>query len=97
MAHLNRGKFPSGHGFQRATLSTPRKSDDFNVHARGPSHVDLFDPKPELQKYHGKEYTGNVAYSFVGRANKSSWQARLNSLSMANLELNFPNSYHIPA
>ncbi len=36
----------------------------------GPSHVDLFDPKPELQKNHGKEYTGNIAYSFVGRANK---------------------------
>ncbi len=36
----------------------------------GPSHVDLFDPKPELQKNHGKEYAGNVTYSFVGRANK---------------------------
>ena len=36
----------------------------------GPSHVDLFDPKPDLQKNHGKEYSGNVTYSFVGRANK---------------------------
>jgi hypothetical protein len=36
----------------------------------GPSHVDLLDPKPELTKNHGKEYGGNVVYSFVNRANK---------------------------
>lgn len=36
----------------------------------GPSHVDLFDPKPELQKNHGKDYEGNVGYSFVGAASK---------------------------
>src|ERR1700710_2232139 len=30
----------------------------------GPSHVDLLDPKPELQRMHGREYTGDVAYSF---------------------------------
>src|SRR3954447_22184870 len=29
------------------------------------SHVDLFDPKPELTRSHGKEYGGNVGYSFV--------------------------------
>jgi hypothetical protein len=37
----------------------------------GPSHVDLFDPKPELTKNSGKEYKGDVKYSFVNRANKS--------------------------
>ncbi|WP_020472005.1 DUF1501 domain-containing protein [Zavarzinella formosa] len=36
----------------------------------GPSHVDLFDPKPELTKNSGKEYKGDIQYSFVNRANK---------------------------
>jgi hypothetical protein len=36
----------------------------------GPSHVDLLDPKPELSANHGKEYGGDVAYSFVNRASK---------------------------
>ncbi|MSR31120.1 MAG: DUF1501 domain-containing protein [Gemmataceae bacterium] len=36
----------------------------------GPSHVDLFDPKPELQKSHGKDYQGSVGYSFVANASK---------------------------
>ena len=36
----------------------------------GPSHVDLFDPKPELTKQSGKEYQGDVKYSFVNRASK---------------------------
>ncbi len=36
----------------------------------GPSHVDLLDPKPELSKHHGKDYSGDVVYSFVNRASK---------------------------
>jgi len=36
----------------------------------GPSHVDLFDPKPELTKNHGKDYGGQIHYSFVQRASK---------------------------
>jgi hypothetical protein len=36
----------------------------------GPSHVDLLDPKPELSRHHGKEYKGDVGYSFVNRASK---------------------------
>lgn len=36
----------------------------------GPSHVDLFDPKPELTKYNGTDYQGEVTYSFVNRASK---------------------------
>jgi hypothetical protein len=36
----------------------------------GPSHVDLFDPKPELSKQHGVDYSGDVAFSFVNRASK---------------------------
>ena len=36
----------------------------------GPSHVDLFDPKPELTKHSGSDYPGEVVYSFVNRASK---------------------------
>jgi len=36
----------------------------------GPSHVDLFDPKPELSKYSGTDYAGEVTYSFINRASK---------------------------
>ncbi len=36
----------------------------------GPSHVDLLDPKPDLTANSGKEYGGDVAYSFVNRASK---------------------------
>ncbi|MEX2168648.1 MAG: DUF1501 domain-containing protein [Pirellulales bacterium] len=37
----------------------------------GPSHVDLFDPKPELTKRSGSEYPGEVQFSFVNRASKA--------------------------
>lgn len=36
----------------------------------GPSHVDLLDPKPELTRMNGKEYGGEITYSFVNRASK---------------------------
>lgn len=36
----------------------------------GPSHVDLLDPKPVLQRMHGREYSGDVTYSFVNRASR---------------------------
>ncbi|MFO0926684.1 MAG: DUF1501 domain-containing protein [Gemmataceae bacterium] len=36
----------------------------------GPSHVDLLDPKPELTRLHGKDYSGEVGFSFVNRASK---------------------------
>ena len=36
----------------------------------GPSHVDLFDPKPELSKQHGTDDSGDVTFSFVNRASK---------------------------
>ena len=37
----------------------------------GPSHMDLTDPKPELSKYDGTEYKGEVGYSFVNEASKT--------------------------
>jgi hypothetical protein len=36
----------------------------------GPSHIDLFDPKPELTKRGGEDYQGEVKFSFVDRASK---------------------------
>jgi hypothetical protein len=36
----------------------------------GPSHVDLYDPKPELTRLSGTDYSGEVGYSFVNRASK---------------------------
>src|SRR4051812_16506628 len=36
----------------------------------GPSHVDLFDPKPELTAHSGEDYQGEVVYSFINRASK---------------------------
>ncbi len=36
----------------------------------GPSHVDLFDPKPALSQQHGKDYEGDIHFSFVNRASK---------------------------
>ena len=36
----------------------------------GPSHVDLLDPKPELTRYDGTDYPGEVVFSFVNRASK---------------------------
>jgi hypothetical protein len=46
----------------------------------GPSHMDLFDPKPELSRRSGEDYPGDITYSFVNRATKkllgSPWKFR---------------------
>ena len=46
----------------------------------GPSHMDLTDPKPELTKYSGTDYPGDVQFSFVNEASKkllgSPWKFR---------------------
>ena len=42
----------------------------------GPSHVDTFDPKPQLDKDHGKPYAGKVQptqFDNVGKLLKSPW------------------------
>ena len=36
----------------------------------GPSHMDLFDPKPELTRLDGKTYEGDIKFSFIKRATK---------------------------
>jgi hypothetical protein len=46
----------------------------------GPAHMDLTDPKPELQRMNGKTYQGDIQYSFIKRASKrllgSRWKFR---------------------
>ena len=46
----------------------------------GPAHMDLMDPKPQLTKYGGTDYQGDIDYSFVNRASKkllgSPWKFR---------------------
>ena len=34
----------------------------------GPSHIDLFDPKPELTKRHLQNFTGDIKYDNVAEA-----------------------------
>src|SRR5687768_9383636 len=36
----------------------------------GPSHIDLFDPKPELTRRSGQDYQGEIKFSFIDRASK---------------------------
>jgi hypothetical protein len=46
----------------------------------GPSHLDLFDPKPELIKRNGKSFTGDIKYDNAGEASAklfaSPWKFR---------------------
>ena len=46
----------------------------------GPSHIDLFDPKPELNKLHLQTYTGDIKYDNAGEASSrlfgSPWRFR---------------------
>ena len=46
----------------------------------GPAHMDLTDPKPELNRLSGTEFKGDIQYSFVNQASKkllgSQWKFR---------------------
>jgi len=66
-------------GLEQRAFDLSPKQPDFEPRAKamislfqhgGPSHMDLTDPKPELTKYDGTEYKGDVAYSFVNAASK---------------------------
>jgi uncharacterized protein (DUF1501 family) len=37
----------------------------------GPSHLDMFDPKPELQKYDGKKFPGEIKYDNAAQASST--------------------------
>lgn len=46
----------------------------------GPSHLDMFDPKPELKKYDGKKFPGTIKYDNAAQASSkvlaSPWKFR---------------------
>ncbi|QDV27548.1 hypothetical protein Q31a_59370 [Aureliella helgolandensis] len=55
----------------RSPHFTPRAQAMISLFQHGgPSHMDLTDPKPELTKYAGTEYTGDIHFSFVNQASK---------------------------
>jgi len=50
---------------------TPRATAMISLFQHGgPSHVDLTDPKPELTKFSGTEFQGDIKYSFINQASK---------------------------
>lgn len=56
----------------RPTHFAPRATAMISLFMHGgPSHVDLLDPKPELSRSSGKDYSGPVSYSFVNRASRT--------------------------
>lgn len=56
----------------RPSMFAPRANAMISMFMHGgPSHVDLLDPKPELTRLHGTEYSGDIAFSFVNRASKA--------------------------
>jgi hypothetical protein len=56
---------------QRATHFEPKAKAMISLFQHGgPSHMDLTDPKPELTKFHGTDYQGDVGFSFVNQASK---------------------------
>lgn len=55
----------------RATHFAPKAKAMISLFQHGgPSHMDLTDPKPELTKFHGTDYQGEVGFSFVNQASK---------------------------
>ena len=61
----------------------------------GPAHMDLTDPKPELQRLNGKTYQGDVQYSFIKRASKrllgSRWKFKKHGQSGTEISELLPN------
>ena len=55
----------------RAPHFTPRAKAMISLFQHGgPSHMDLTDPKPELTRCDGKDYAGDITYSFANNASK---------------------------
>ncbi len=73
------GATPKNVPKEKPTFDLGRKQSHFEPRAKamislfqhgGPAHMDLTDPKPELSKFDGKDYTGDVQYSFANAASK---------------------------
>lgn len=61
----------------------------------GPAHMDLTDPKPELTKFSGTDFKGDIQYSFVNQASKkllgSPWKFRKHGECGTELSELLPN------
>ena len=57
----------------------------------GPSHMDLTDPKPELNRRDGQEYSGDMQYSFANAASKKLLGSRWRFALVARAERNSPS------
>ena len=62
LAMTNASAKPGGPGFGKA------KSVIFIYLQGGPSHIDLFDPKPLLEKYDGQKFPGEIKYDNAAEA-----------------------------
>ncbi|MEZ6041336.1 MAG: DUF1501 domain-containing protein [Planctomycetaceae bacterium] len=65
----------------KSTTSTPRATAMISMFMQGgPSHIDMFDPKPELSKRHLQTFTGDIKYDNAGEASSklfgSPWRFR---------------------
>lgn len=65
----------------------------------GPSHLDLFDPKPMLQKYDGREFPGQVKYDNAAQASPvvlgSPWKFQQHGESGTPLSELLPHLAHV--
>ena len=53
----------------KAPAAPPRATAMISMFMQGgPSHIDLFDPKPELNRLHMQTYTGSIKYDNAGEA-----------------------------
>ena len=71
---------PSQPDLKRPTFDLKPKPPQFKPRAKamislfmqgGPSHLDLFDPKPELEKYDGKKFPGDIKYDNAAQASST--------------------------
>lgn len=65
----------------RQATRTPQATAMISMFMQGgPSHIDMFDPKPELSKRHLQTYTGDIKYDNAGEASSklfgSPWRFR---------------------
>lgn len=65
----------------RAAFAEPQATAMISMFMQGgPSHIDMFDPKPELTKRHLQTYTGDIKYDNAGEASSrlfgSPWRFR---------------------
>ena len=65
----------------KTATSPPRATAMISMFMQGgPSHIDMFDPKPELTRRHLQTYTGDIKYDNAGEASSklfgSPWRFR---------------------